>query len=277
MAESPTPIAEIDHGPSKFDQFLDQHTTKLIIGAILIALGAVGFVIYSGLAEAKAEEAGSALTAAESISDYQDVIGQWPESKSAESATLLLAGAQAEESPEDAIQTLRDFIDKYPEHSAVATAKVSLGLKLAEQGSSDEAVTLLTEVADDASASYISPLASISLGDIAKSAGNSEEAKSWYEKALEDVSDQGNTYADTAQARLLLVNAAPPTKVKPAPPAPIIPKAPSPIAPTAPTPNVPKPNLEIPDSPEKLLLPNGNGPQKNGANTPKTPTETDLR
>jgi len=186
MAESPTPIAEIDHGPSKFDQFLDQHTTKLIIGAILIALGAVGFVIYSGLAEAKAEEAGSALTAAESISDYQDVISQWPESKSAESATLLLAGAQAEESPEDAIQTLRDFIDKYPEHSAVATAKVSLGLKLAEQGSSDEAVTLLTEVADDASASYISPLASISLGDIAKSAGNSEEAKSWYEKALEE-------------------------------------------------------------------------------------------
>jgi len=88
MAESPTPIAEIDHGPSKFDQFLDQHTTKLIIGAILIALGAVGFVIYSGLAEAKAEEAGSALTAAESISDYQDVISQWPESKSAESATL---------------------------------------------------------------------------------------------------------------------------------------------------------------------------------------------
>ena len=84
MAESPSsspaPIAEIDHGPSKLDQFLDAHTKKLVIAAILIALGVIAYVIYDGLAEAEAQEAGSALLVAEKTGDYQDVIKKWPES-----------------------------------------------------------------------------------------------------------------------------------------------------------------------------------------------------
>ena len=251
MAESPTPIAEIDHGPSKLDQFLDQHTPKLIIAAILIALGVIAFVIYSGLAEAKNEEAGSALTVAESSSDYQDVISQWPETKSAESAMLLLAAAQDEESPEESIQTLRGFIDQYPEHPAVDTAKVSLGLKLIKQGNSSEAVPTLTEVAGNGSDSYISPLAAITLGDIAKAAGNAEEAKSWYEKASTN-GDQGNSYADAAQNRILLASAKAPTKVKPAPPAPSIPKAPTPPVPSVPTPPAVTPTLPTTPAPPAI-------------------------
>ena len=237
MAETPTPIAEIDHGPSKLDQFLDQHTSKLIIGAILIALGVIGYVIYSGLARAKAEEAGAAVISAEDASDYQDVIKNWPETTSAESAMLLLADVQWDDSQSDAIQTLRDFLSNHPEHPAAPTAKVSLGLRLVGQGNNSEAITLLTEVADDPNSSYIAPLASITLGDIAKASGDTAQAKSWYEKATEDSTGQGNTYVDTAQARLALVNALPPTKVQPAPPAPAVP---------APTPTLPTPDLPTP-------------------------------
>ena len=176
MAETPTPIAEIDHGPSKLDQFLDQHTSKLIIGAILIALGVIGYVIYSGLARAKAEEAGAAVISAEDASDYQDVIKNWPETTSAESAMLLLADVQWDDSQSDAIQTLRDFLSNHPEHPAAPTAKVSLGLRLVGQGNNSEAITLLTEVADDPNSSYIAPLASITLGDIAKASGDTAQA-----------------------------------------------------------------------------------------------------
>jgi len=258
MAESPTPIAEIDHGPSKLDQFLDQHTPKLVIGAILIALGVIGYVIYSGLARAKNEEAGAALSSAQTSSEYQDVIKKWPKTKSAESAMLLLAGVQWQDSQAEAIQTLRDFLAEHPEHPAAATAKVSLGLRLVEQGKNDEAVTLLNEVSDDESSAYIAPLARITLGDIAKASGNKDVAKDWYEKAAEDTTGLGNTYASTAQARLALVNATPPTKIKPAPPAPAVPPAaatpPSgigfPTTPVAPSPAPALPPLVAPDKPK---------------------------
>ncbi len=249
MAESPIPIAEIDHGPSKFDQFLDQHTSKLVIGAILIALGVIGYVIYSGLARAKAEEAGASVIAAENASDYQDVIKSWPKTKSAESAMLLLAGVQWEESQADSIQTLRDFLSNHPEHPAAATAKVSLGLRLAEQDKKDEAITLLTEVANDANASFIAPLACITLGDLAKVSGNTNQAKTWYEKATEDPAEQGNTYLDTAQARIALVNALPPTKIQPAPPAPATPPTPNAPTPTIPTPPTPGAATSTPPTP----------------------------
>ena len=36
-------------GPSKFEQFLENHQMKFIVLAILIALGVVGYVIWDGL------------------------------------------------------------------------------------------------------------------------------------------------------------------------------------------------------------------------------------
>ena len=47
MAEEPThpaPIGEIEHGPSKFEQFLDQNQKKLIIG-VLVIIAAVSTLI----------------------------------------------------------------------------------------------------------------------------------------------------------------------------------------------------------------------------------------
>ena len=266
MAESPSssntpaPIAEIDHGPSKLDQFLDAHTKKLIIGAILVAVGIAAYVVYSGVAKGEAEEAGAALMDAEKIADYQDVIKKWPESNAAASALPLIADIQWADSQPDSIASLEEFISKYPEHPSLATAKVSLGLRLLEQGKTSEASELLTEVAESETATYIAPLACIALGDIAKAEGKTEDAKKWYEKAQEDPSEQGNTFKDTAAARLILVNAKPPVKIKPALPVP-----PKPGAPTNPV--VPAPILETPDTPETTPT----TPTTPTAPTPPTP------
>lgn len=228
MAESPTPFAEIDLGPSKLDQFLDAHQKKLIIAAILLALGLIAYVIYSGIAKGEAEDAGAALLKAEKIEDYQELIKQWPNSQSATTALPLLADLQGEKSPEDAIQTLRDFIDANTDHPAVATAKVSLALRLLEQKNTDEAITILTDVSENDSDTYIAPLACISLGDIAKAAGKKDEAKTWYEKAQAEAPEQGSPYGDAATARLSLVYATPPKKIQPVPPAPALPPVPAP-------------------------------------------------
>ena len=260
-ASAPAPIAEIDHGPSKLDQFLDAHTKKLVIGVILIALGVIAYVVYDGLAEAEAQKAGAALLQAEKASDYQDVIKQWPESNAAASARLLLADLQWADSQPESIETLENFISQHPEHPSIATAKVSLGLRLLEQGKTADAIATLTEVAESDSATYIAPLACIALGDIAKAAGETGDAKKWYEKAQEDPSEQGNAFKDTAAARLTLVNAKPPVKIKPALP---VPPAPSPT--TVPTPTAPvTPIVPVkPDAPSE----NQEKPSPAGAPTP---------
>ncbi len=262
----PAPIAEIDHGPSKLDQFLDAHTKKLIIAAILIALGVIGYVIWDGLAEAKAHEAGSALVTARKIPEYQDVIKKYPDTNSAASAHPLLADLQWADSQPDSIESLREFITKYPEHPALATAKVSHGLRLLAQGKTDDAKETLTEVAESESASYIVPLACIVLGDIAKAANDPKKAKEWYEKAQDDPTGQGNTFKGMAAARLALVNAKPPVKIKPALPEPAKP----PVTPGATPPAPPTPPAPAPSAPETPQTPAPTGSE--APQSPQTPS-----
>ena len=243
MAESPTSpspasaaIAEIDHGPSKFEQFLDENQNKLIALATLIAIGVIAYVIYDGIQEGKTQEAGSALVAADNTESLQAVINNWSGSPSAASAALLLAESQWKESPDEAISTLESFISSHPQHPAVATAKVNLGIKLHTQGKKDAAVEILSEVADNDNSAYIAPLACITLGDIAKESGDNSTATSWYEKAKNiSIGDtpteeaytpttqdeaNSNSFSYDARIRSLLVNAKPPVKVQPALPEP---------------------------------------------------------
>lgn len=217
--ESPAPIAEISLGPSKLDQFLDNHQTKLVIAAIFIAIGVVAYVIYDGLAQAEANDAGAALLVAQKPADYQEIINTWPETNAAASAQLLLAQAQWPESQPDSIASLETFISDHPQHPSIGTAKTSLGLCLLDQGKTEQATEILTEVAENSTYAYIAPMACIALGDIAKDAGQKDEATQWYEKAQQSTDGQGNAFQGLASARLLLVNAEPPARVKPALPA----------------------------------------------------------
>jgi len=209
------PIAEIDLGPSKLDQFLDNHQTKIIILAILLGIGVVAYVIYDGLAQAKANDAGAALLSSQQSDDYEEVIKTWPESNAAASARLLLADIQWSESKDDSITTLEEFIASYPEHPSIGTAKTSLGLRLLDQGNTDQARDILAEVAENDTYSYIAPMAAIALGDISKAAGDTKKAAEWYEKAQLDEAGYGNAFQSLASARLALVNAKPPQKIKP--------------------------------------------------------------
>ena len=217
--QSPAPIAEISLGPSKLDQFLDNHQTKLVIAAIFIAIGVVAYVIYDGLAQAEADDAGAALLVAQKPADYQEIINTWPGSNAAASAQLLIAQAQWPDSQPDSIASLETFISNHPRHPSIGTAKTSLGLRLLDQGKTQEATEILTEVAENNAYAYMVPMACIALGDIAKDAGQKDEATQWYEKAQRGTDGQGNAFQGLASARLLLVNAEPPAKVKPALPA----------------------------------------------------------
>jgi predicted negative regulator of RcsB-dependent stress response len=255
LPETPVPLAEISQGPNAFEEFLDRNQKNLVILAILLVLGAAALVIYRGIEKSNQETAGAALNKAEDLAALQEVISRHAGTTAARSAMLLLADRQWNEGQQDAsIETLRKFIAESPKHPALPTAQANLGAKLMFQGKSPEAAQVFESLVNDPKARYIAPYALISLGDIAKVAGDLEKAEASYNRVKNDFSDSG--FADTANRRIATLKAKPPVEIEP-PPAPKTdtPAAPgSPVAPSAPVPPVapeapaPPPAAEIPSA-----------------------------
>lgn len=214
---APAPLGEIEHGPSKFDEFMEKNLKKLILLALLIVIGVAAFVIMSQLADAKDREAGNALLAAESPEDYRKVSKDYPKSGAAASAQLLLAGQLWDEGKEaEAIEALQS-LSKNSDHLAAAQAQFSLAGMQLKQGKTDEAKSNYEAILSNSNAKYLQPMSLVALGDIAEAAGNEEKAKEYFQRKMDDFSQ----YADQNMAvtRLNLVGVDAPEKVSP-PPAP---------------------------------------------------------
>ena len=251
MDDTSTPIAEIDHGPSKFEVFLDENMKLIITAAIAIFLGVLAYVGYTGYSSMLNAQAGEALTSADDQPQLQSVVSAHGNTASAGSAALLIADIKGNESAEDAINALRDFTSTYPKHPALATATTSLGLRLLNEGKLPEAEAQLTAVLDLENAEHITPVAQIALGDIAKLNGDSERAKEYYTTVTNLISDDSSDiasitkfsrYKTMAANRLRFLDAAAPLEVekKIAPVAPTTPESTTTPAPPA---NAPEDNL----------------------------------
>jgi predicted negative regulator of RcsB-dependent stress response len=229
LQDPPVPLAEISQGPNAFEEFLDRNQKNLIILAILLALGAAGFVVYRGIEQSKQDTAGEALNKAEDLAALQAVVSQHPGTNAARSATVLLADRQWTEGQQDAaIETLRSFVSANPNHPAHPAAQASLGAKLMAQGKSGDAAKVFEEIVDDPKARYIAPFALISLGDIAKVAGDLDKAEASYNRVKSDFSD--SNFVNTATDRIATLRAKPPVEIE----APPKPKTEAPAAPAPP-------------------------------------------
>jgi hypothetical protein len=218
LPESPTPLAEISQGPSAFEQFLDKNQKNLIILTILLAIGAAALVVYRGIEKSREESAGAELNKAADLAALQAVVKDHADTHAASSALILMADRQWSDGQQDAaITTLREFIAANPEHPAFSTARASLGAKLMAQGKTADAVPLFEEIANDPKARFIAPYALISLGDIAKLAGDLDKAEASYSRVKKDFAD--SSFVDTANKRIAALKAKPPVEVEP-PPAP---------------------------------------------------------
>ena len=241
LKESPVPLAEISQGPNAFEAFLDRNQKGIVVFAILLAISAVGVVIYRGIEKSRQETAGAALTKAEDLASLQAVVSGHADTTAAGSAMVLLANSQwTEGKQDDAIATLRKFISTYPGHPALPAAKANLGSKLMAQGKSADAAKLFEELVSDPEARFIAPFALISLGDISRAAGDLAKAEASYNKAKTDFPD--SSFGETANRRIAILKAKPPVEIA-APPAP--PAAGDGIPPSL-TPTLETPAIEIP-------------------------------
>ena len=211
-SDSSTPLAEIAHGPSKFEEFLENNQKLLLVVAVLIALGTAGFVVMQGIEKGKQEAASAGMIDAMNADELKKVIDEHAGTQASKSAQLLLADNQWSMGEKDAsIATLQGFLADEASHPAAPTAKASLASKLMVQGRSDEAKPLLQDLVDDAGSRYLGAFALISLGDIAAAAGDTDQAKSSYERVISDYSD--SDFTGTANSRIRDLGAVAPTEV----------------------------------------------------------------
>lgn len=252
MAEESTetsrPLAEISHGPSAFEAFLDRNQKALVIGAILLALVGFGVIIVRGLKQKKIEEAGGAFGMAATVTELQQVIQKYADSPVAGTAKVVLADKLKSEAHDSdgAIETLRSFISSSPDHPAVPSAKASLASKLIEQGKIADAEPILRDLADDSKARYLSSYALLTLGDLAKAAGKPDEAEAFYKR----IQELGPTFSNVASTHRRLVRFKMPVEVEPPAPAPApAPGAAVPPAGTGELPNITSPDSIVPGTP----------------------------
>lgn len=191
MAE-PTPehtgaIAEISHGPSAFEQFLDKNQ-KLMIGVALgIAVAAGGWVVYDGMKEGERLAGGQALVSAEDLSSLEAVVKEHAGTPAAPSAAVLLSDEQWDQGQQSAaIETLRGEIDANPDHPASIPARARLGTRLLQQGDTDGARAAFQQIIDNPEASYFAPYALFSLSEIDRQAGEIDLAKARLEQSSEN-------------------------------------------------------------------------------------------
>lgn len=207
-----TPLAEITHGPSKFEEFLENNQKLLLLITVLIALGTVVFVVMRGVEKGKQEAAGASMIDAMNAAELEKIIDEHAGTQASKSAQLLLADKQWSLGERDAaIATLREFLADQADHPAAPTAKASLASKLVVEGRSDEAAALLEDLIDDPETRHLGAYALISLGDIAATADQQDKAMRCYERVIADYSD--SDFVTTANSRIRDLGAVAPSVV----------------------------------------------------------------
>lgn len=207
-----TPLAEIAHGPSKFEEFLENNQKLLLLITVLIAVGTVVFVVMRGVEKGKQEAAGASMIDAMNAEELEKVIDEHAGTQASKSAQLLLADKQWSLGEIDAaIATLREFLADQADHPAAPTAKASLASKLVVEGRSNEAVPLLEDLIDDPQTRHLGAYALISLGDIAAAAEKQDKAMRYYDRVIADHS--GSDFVTTANSRIRDLGAVAPTVV----------------------------------------------------------------
>ena len=185
--EQASPIGEIAHGPSSFEQFLDRNQKSMIVLGLVLAIAVGAWVVVSGMEKGKRLAAGEALVGANDVAAMQDVVKNHPDTPAAASGAVLLSDMQWDEGQQSAaIETLREEIAANPDHPATVPARARLATRLLQQGDRESASAQFEEIVDRPDSAYLAPYALLSLSEISREQGNLEEARELLERASED-------------------------------------------------------------------------------------------
>ena len=223
-------IGEIELGPSRHERFLNAHYKKLILVLVLVMVAAVACIVYvTWRARQEADSAAAVISAmkinavhaAADTADYnaavlENVPQDYPSTSAAATAELLrgmqlVAGGQEQQG----IAVLEGVIAASPEDVLRVRAQAYLAGYYMNGGNSHKATELWQAVSRSGQSPYLA-LSLLCLGDLAKEAGEEEQARAYYEKLQKECASSPLNV--NAQQRLLLLGVDAPEPV--APPAP---------------------------------------------------------
>src|SRR4029453_11256342 len=223
-------------------RFFLERFKKEIIAVLIVALFAViAFTGYRYYSDRRAAAASASLAKAKTPQEYQQVIYRYQNNPAAADASLLLAEAQRSEKKfTEANTTLQAFIDKFPQHEFVSTARMAMAANLEAVGKSDEALAAYQQIATTYSNSFNAPLALLSQVYILKGKNKNEVAR----RICETILTQYRTSFWAGQAmqelRLLKPNSTPVPVTMPGATVPPFLAAPAPAPQAPPAPNQPQ-------------------------------------
>ena len=222
------PIAQADTSDTALEaQVFWFRYRKEIAGLLtVLLLAGLAFAGWRFYREWRETAAAAAFAGARTAADYEQVIARYGDTPAAASAYLLLGDEQRKNGkPADANATLQHFIDKFPRHELVSTARMSIAANLEAMGKQDEAVAAYQQIASTEPASFNAPLALLAQAQILQAKGRDDEAR----RVCETIMTQyQRTYAAAEAGQML-------ARLKPAAPSPAATASASP-APFAPKP-----------------------------------------
>jgi TolA-binding protein len=233
-------LTSTDSAPDR-EMFWDRYKKEVMAVLILALVGVAAFGGYQLYASRQENAAATALSGAKTAGDFQKVISQYPTTSAGASAYLLLADAQRNEKKfADANTTLQAFLDKFPKHELVGTARLAMAGNLEASGKKDEALGAYQRVVSDNPKGFVAPVALYSEIHLLKEQKKIDEARRVCETLMTQYRESRLAPDAAYQLRLLKPENTPapaPTVTTAPPPPAAAPSAPPPaqsVAPAAP-------------------------------------------
>lgn len=191
-------VLEFEH--SGFEQTLIKHKGKLILVGVLALLGTVGFWGYRLYKEASQKAAAVDFVRAQTVADLKKVAESHPHQPAGGNAMVLAAQFLSDERPGEAIDMLKSFLEKYPDHPLRDLASWRIAEYFVLFGDTASAEKQYDAVSK-ANSPY-SPFALLRLGDMKWAEGNTDKAREYYDMILHSNAMAGSPVHAAAQQRV---------------------------------------------------------------------------
>jgi tetratricopeptide (TPR) repeat protein len=215
--------------------FWERYKKEVMAVLILALVGVAVFGGYKLYADRREDAGAGALAGAKTQADFQKVIADYSSTAAGASAYLLLADTQRNEKKfAEANATLQTFIDKFPSHELVGTARLAIAGNLEALGKNEDALTAYQRLVAADPHGFIAPVALYSQIHLLKQKNQIEEARRVCETIMTQYRESRLAPDAGYQLRLLKLPEAPAPALSPAASAP--PPPPPAAAPSAPPP-----------------------------------------
>jgi predicted negative regulator of RcsB-dependent stress response len=242
---SKPPVAVLEYEPTAFESALLRHKPKIILVSALALLGTLAYWGNRLWTDHKQKEAALSFVRAETVADLKSAADAHSSQTAGGNALVLAASLLSADRPGEAVDTLKNFIARFPNHPLRGLAEFRIGDYLLQTPDKDGAARQLEEVASKAGpdAAVYAPLALLRLGDLKWAAGDTEGAKQFYDRILTTPTFASSPVRQEAQDRVdNQIRQTPPTLVE------FVPETPpaTPGAPNAPADPSAPPALTVP-------------------------------